>query len=168
MAAKLNSGYWSRGFWPGGYWPQDYWPDLPKKIVQWVADALDGVSDPDGTLTLNVIQPGILDVFESHFANGNVFVIGEDDVMETETAEPGRLVTALIRVYGLIVQATEITDKLLARITETVRRTLFAGNSAGRACDGLALNIDCPDSGFHAGPGCSIARIDVFIKYFFE
>ncbi len=168
MAAKLNSGYWSRGFWPGGYWPQDYWPDLPKKIAQWIAEALDGVTDPDETLTLNVIQPGILDTFESHFADGDVFVIGEDDVLDTESTEPSRLVTALIKVYGVAVRTGETADKLLSRITETIRRTLLAGNSKGRACDGLALNIDCPSYRFGSVPGMAITEVNVFVKYYFE
>jgi len=154
--------------WPAWHWPQDHWPALPKKIAQWIAEQLEGVTDPDGTLTLKVIQPGILDIFESHFENGNIFVIGEDDDMETETTEPSRLITTLIKVYGIAVRTGETADKLLSRITETIRRTLLAGNSKGRACDGLALNIDCPSYRFGSAPGMAITEVNVYVKYYFE
>jgi len=167
MSNGLDS-YLGRGFWPSGYWPQDYWPHQARSIVAWIADAINGARDPDETITLNVIQPTILDAFENHFDNGNVFVIGESDNMEAVTTEPNRIIEALIKVFGIVTKANLPAQTLLNRINETIRRILLAGNEKGRACGGLALNIDCKKSDFHSLPGMAVSELDVRVKYFWD
>lgn len=168
MSGQFDSGFWSRGFWPEGFWPQDFWPDLPMRIAAWVADALEDVQDPDESLTLRVIRPTIVDWEESHYANGDVILVGIDENIDTETTTPTRLSTALLKLYGIIrvVPDRMSADTMLSRMAETIRRTLLAGNSRSRACDGIALNIDCPRTAFANSEGLIASIVDVEVKYF--
>jgi hypothetical protein len=163
-------GFFPRDFFPGTFWPQDFWPDVPGYVADWLARNLDRVADPAASLTLNVVRPGIIDVGGSHFAHGDVFIIGIEEKMKTETTVPSRLATALLKLYGVVRELPVDTaaDTVLSRMAETIRRTVLAGNVAGKACDDKALNIDCPAVRYAPGPGCQITVVDVMVRYFLE
>jgi hypothetical protein len=145
-----------------------FWYGIAARIADWIAEAVDGSSDPDGTLTLNIVEPEIIDFAENHFDNYNVFLIAVDEDVKTETIRPSRLATALIRLSAVMTSlpAGAAAGTVLARVAETIRRAVLAGNSRGRACNGLALNLDCPMTKFAPGPGCEFAVVDCFVKYF--
>jgi hypothetical protein len=117
-----------------------------EQIAQWINDALDGVQDPDATLTLRSVRPKILDWEESQFAHGDVIIeLGPYDTQSTTTTS-SRTELAVFMLYAIIrdLPVDTAADTVLARFAETIRRTILAGNALGRACGGLALNIDCP------------------------
>lgn len=167
---QFDTGYFSQGFFPQGFWPQRFWPAPLGDIADWIARELDGLPDPGGSLTLRVVRPGILDAGESHFADSDVFLCGIDEDVKTRTVTPGRLSTALLRLYGIVreLPAATAAGTVLSRVAETIRAPILAGNVAGRACGGLALNIDCPNTGFAPAPGCEMAIVDVAVKYYLE
>lgn len=152
------------GVYPG------FWYGVSGRIIDWLGNLLDGVADPGATLMLNVVRPGIIDPDESRIADSDVFIVGIDQQIKTESTRPSRLATALLRLYGIVreLPADTAADTVLSRLTETIRRTILAGNVRGKACDGLALNLDCPVVGIAPAPGCSMTIVDVMVKYFLE
>ena len=118
-----------------------------EQIAQWINDALDGVSDDDGTLTLRSIRPKILDWEPSHFAHGDVIIELGPINTESRTTTSSRTELAVFMLFGIIreLPADTMADTVLARFAETIRRTMLAGNALGQAAEGLALNIDCPE-----------------------
>jgi hypothetical protein len=118
-------------------------------------------------LTLRIIRPCINDYSESHFHNADVFLCGVDDRGESQTTDRGRFATAIFKLYGIVRELPEgiAADTVLSRMAETIRRLILAGNSGGLACDGLALNIDCPLVDFLPGPGFEAAEVTVKALY---
>jgi hypothetical protein len=168
MANEFDNIAFPQGFWPEGFWPQQFWPAPLGRIADWIAAALDGQEDPDETLTLRIVRPGINDHGDSHFLHADVFLCGIEERVKTETTGPYRFATAIFKLYGVIRSLPELTavDTMLSRIAETIRRLILAGNSGGRACDGLALNIDCPTVDFLPGKGFEAAEVIVKVKYY--
>jgi len=117
-----------------------------EQIADWINDALDGQADPDGTLTLKSIRPKILDWQESDCAHGDVIIQLISIKTESSTMVGSRTESAIFNLYGIVrtLPADTKADTVLARLIETIRRSLFAGNTLGKACNSLALSIDCP------------------------
>lgn len=117
-----------------------------EQIAEWIKDALNGQADPGGTLTLKSIRPKILDWRESDFAHGDVIIELVAVNTISKTTVESRTEKGIFKCYGIVrnLPADTKADTVLARMTETIRRLLLAGNTGGKACGTLALNIDCP------------------------
>jgi len=167
MSNEFDNIAFPQGFWPEGFWPQRFWPAPLGRIADWIATALDGQKDPDELLTLRIVRPGINDQADSRVLHADVFLCGIEEKVRTETTEPNRFVTAIFKLHGVIRSLPDLTavDTMLSRIAETIRRLILAGNVGGRACEGLALTIDCPTVRFMPGAGFETAEVTVVTKY---
>jgi hypothetical protein len=138
-----------------------------EQIAQWIESALDGMQDPDATLTLRAVRPKILDWTMQDFKHGDVIIEANSIATQSRTLCESRTELAMFKCYGIIrtLPADTAADTVLTRMTETIRRLLMDGNIGGKACGGLAMNIDCPSSSFDVMDGGAIADIDVQIMY---
>ena len=162
----LRTAQFPIGHFSDGAFPTYHWPGLPGGILNWIAGKLHNVDIAGQSYSLNIIQPEIIDPYDSIFSNGDCILLGiKENINEVTTSS--RFRTLLARVYGIISSTLEPADKALSRIIETVRKTLLGSNIAGGACNGLAISIDCPDSRFYAWPGMVIAEIDILVEYDF-
>lgn len=139
---------------------------IVEKIAEWIEGELDGVQDPDKTLTLRAVRPKILDWEASDFKHGDVIIELIDGGTESKTTS-SRTELAEWRLYGIIRTLSPDTaaDTVLSRMAETIRRTLLSGNKRGQACGGLALNIDCPGVTYSIMSGGVVAEVTCQIKY---
>jgi hypothetical protein len=138
-----------------------------EQIAQWINDTLDGVSDPDATLTLRSVRPKVLDWSEDDFRHGDLIIEIISIKTLARTTVDSRTELALFHLSGIIrdLPANTATDTVLARLIETIRRTLLAGNTLGRACDGLALNVECPETIFWLIKGGLVGEVSCEVKY---
>lgn len=135
-----------------------------EQIAEWIRVTLDGVSDPDGTITLRAIRPNILDWEESQMSHNDI-VIEMVGLNTQEYTTESRTEEAVFRLEGIIRQLPTDTkaDTVLARMTETVRKVIMAGNDGVQTLNGLALSIDCPEIvwGIIDGGVCTIVSCKV-------
>ncbi len=138
-----------------------------EQIAQWIEDALDGAQDPDATLTLRAVRPKVLDWTVQDFKHGDVIIEADTIATQGKTTSESRGELAPFKCYGIIrtLPADTAADTVVSRMIETIRRTLLAGNSAGRACGGVAIVIDCPNASFGLMDGGLIAEVDVQVTY---
>lgn len=138
-----------------------------EQIADWIKDAIDGTQDPGATLTMRAVRPAILDWDVSRYAHGDVIIELVSIDTEGKSTTSSRYESAQFSIYGIIttLPADTAVDTVLTRLSETIRRTLLAGNSGGQACGGLALNIDCPGVDYAAGPGCAVADVTAVVRY---
>jgi len=138
-----------------------------EQIAEWIADALDGEQDPDTTLTLNSVRPTILDWDVSQFAHGDVIIELDTSDTQSQRTTTSRTEKGKWLLYGIIrtLPADTAADTVLARIAETIRRLLLAGNASGQACGGLALNINCPNITYVSFDGGVTAIVSVEVVY---
>lgn len=137
-----------------------------EKIAVWIEDTIDGVHDPDATLTLRAVRPKILDWQAEIFKHGDVIM----EIVDTGTLNKttsSRTELAEWKLYGIIrtLPANTAADTVLSRMAETIRRTLLAGNKRGQACGGLALNLDCPEVNYSIMSGGIVAEVSVQVTY---
>jgi len=139
---------------------------IVEKIAEWIEGEIDGVQDPDATLTLKAVRPKILDWQASDFKHGDVIMELVDEGTLSKTTS-SRKEQAEWRLYGIIkkLPANTSADTVLSRMAETIRRTLLSGNKRGRACGGLALNIDCPEVNYSIMIGGLVAEVTVQITF---
>jgi len=139
---------------------------IVERIAVWIEEAIDGVQDPDATLTLRAVRPKILDWQASDFKHGDVIMELVDGGTLSKTTS-SRKETAEWRLYGIITKlpADTAADTVLSRMAETIRRTLLSGNKRGQACGGLALNIDCPEVNYSIMSGGVVAEVTVQVTY---
>jgi len=139
---------------------------IVEKIAEWIESEIDGVQDPDATLTLRAVRPKILDWEASNFKHGDVIIeIVEGATLSKTTSS--RTEVGEWRLYGIIRTLPENTaaDTVLSRMAETIRRTLLGGNKRGQACGGLALNLDCPEVTYSIMSGGVVAEVTAHIRY---
>lgn len=139
---------------------------IVERIAEWIEEEIDGVQDPDATLTLRAVRPKILDWEASNFKHGDVIIEALEGATLSKTTS-SRTEVAEWRLYGIIktLPANTAADTVLSRMAETIRRILLGGNQKGRACGGLALNIDCPDVTYSIMSGGVVAEVTAHIKY---
>ncbi len=132
-----------------------------EQIADWINDAIDGKQDPDLTLTLASVRPGMEQWDDTSFAHGDC-VIENDSLATVGFTSETREERATFKVYGFIVTLPSAVglDTVMSRMSETIRRNLLAGNSAGRACGGIATHINCPSVVYAPGP-MVIVTVDV-------
>ena len=138
-----------------------------EQIAQWINDALDGVSDDDSTLTLRSIRPKILDWADLHFVHGDVIIEMVDIETQSTDLSSYRYEKATLRLNGIITQLPEgvKADTVLARLVETIRRTILAGNILEPPLGGLAKNIDCPAVNYEPIEGGVCAIVTCVVEY---
>ena len=139
---------------------------IVERISVWIEGALDGVQDPDKTLTLNPVRPKILDWQADDFKHGDVILeLVDGGTLEKTTSSRKEL--AEWKLYGIIttLPANTAADTVLSRMAETIRREVLSGNKRGQACGGLALNIDCPETIYSIMNGGIVAEVTVQITY---
>ncbi len=138
-----------------------------EQISDWINDALDGKADPDTTFTLRSVRPTVLDWEASDFAHGDVIIELGPIVTQSQTTVESRTEQATFKLYGIVrtLPANTKADTVLARMAETIRRLMFAGNADGQACGGLALNIDCPNVDPGIFNGGILAEVTAEVKY---
>lgn len=137
-----------------------------EQIAAWISNALNGVSDPDGTLTLKAVRPTILDWSELQLNHGDVIIeIGSIETVSRTASS--RMEEAVFRLNGIIrsLPASTRADTVLLRMSETIRRTILAGNTLGTACGGIANNIDCPSIDYEPIEGGVAAIVICRVKY---
>jgi len=137
-----------------------------EQIAAWITAAIDGEADPGATLTMNAVRPTNSDWDVSHFKHGDVIIelAGPETNSKTTTS---RTEIADWKLYGIVttLPANTALDTVMSRLSETIRRTLLAGNSGGLACGGLALLIDCPSAVYSVGDGCDVVEVACRVKY---
>lgn len=140
---------------------------IVEQIAQWINDAIDAQADPDATLTLRAVRPKVLDWDVSNFKHGDVIIESIDGKTVQKTATVSRTELASWALHGLIrsLPADTAADTMLARMAETIRRLLLAGNVSGQACGGLALHIDCPAAAYGIIEGGVVAEVTVTVLY---
>jgi len=139
---------------------------IVEKIAEWIEGEIDGMQDPDATLTLRAIRPKILDWQASDFKHGDVVIEFVDGGTISKTTS-SRDELAEWKLYGIIttLPANTSADTVLSRMAETIRRTLLSGNKRGQACGGLALNIDCPEVNYSIMSGGVVAEVTCQVTY---
>lgn len=139
---------------------------IVEKIAVWIEEAIDGIQDPDKTLTLRAVRPKILDWQASDFKHGDVVMEIVDGATLSKTTS-SRTEVAEWRLYGIIttLPADTAADTVLSRMAETIRRTLLEGNKRGQACGGLAQNIDCPEGTYSIMAGGVVAEVTAQVRY---
>ena len=154
---------------------------IVEQIAQWIETAIDGLQDPDGTLTLRAVRPKLLEWEVSNYLHGDVIIEASGSVDPQETGEgakraktnESRTEVSWWLLHGVIKKLPDNTaaDTMLARMSETVRRLMLAGNvatagnSGGHACDNLAMHIDCPDWAYGIIDGAVVAEVRVEVRY---
>jgi hypothetical protein len=142
---------------------------IHEQIAQWIAAALDGKQDADATLTLRAVRPKILDWTVEDFQHGDVVIEAEGLATESRTTVSSRTEKAALTCYGIIRELPADTvadaDTVVSRMIKTIRSLLLAGNSAGTACGGLAVSIDCPKVDFEIMAGGLVADVTVSVTY---
>ena len=139
---------------------------IHEQIAQWITAAIDGQADPGGTITLRAVRPKILDWSVEDFVHGDVIIEAADIKTQSKTSRT-RTELGTWGLYGVIrrLPADTAADTVMSRMIETIRRLLMAGNSAGRACGGLAYNIDCSEGTFDVMTGGVIAFVTAAVLY---
>lgn len=137
-----------------------------EQIGQWIESAVDGAQDPEQTMTLRAVRPGVLDWNVTDYRHGDVII--EAQSLETQSkTNQSRLELGVWKLYGIIreLPAASAADAVIARMIETIRRTLMAGNSQAVACGGLAAWIDCAQAAFGIFEGGLIAEVTASVMY---
>lgn len=140
-----------------------------EQIAQWIESAVDGVTDDTATVSLNVVRSTMIDWELPQFKHGDVLLELESvDPDEEDSSLDARVEIATWALYGIVVTLPTGTaaDTILTRTSETIRKTLLAGNVAGqRACNNLAVQIDCPSTQYARAPGMALAVVTCQVKY---
>ena len=138
-----------------------------EQIADWINDALDGVTDTDGTFTLRSIRPTILDWSQLQLIHGDV-IIELGSIETVSRTASSRTEEAMFKLNGIITElaAGVKADTVLARFAETIRKTILAGNTSGTACGGLAVNIDCPAVDYEPIEGGVCTIVTCRVRYF--
>lgn len=127
-----------------------------EQLTAWIATALDGKQDPDLTLTLKSVRPGMEEWDLTSFSHGDCII--EVDTVETaDRTSTTRQEKGTWKIYGIVTTLPSSTglDTVMSRMAETIRRSLLAGNNdttPGKACGGLAQTINCPHVIYSPGP----------------
>lgn len=140
--------------------------EIIKQISEWIEGELNGLQDPDATLTLRAVRPKVVDWQVTDFKHGDV-------IMELGNVEPydittsSRLWLGEWKLYGIITTLPDDTDAddMLDLMSEMIRGKLLSGNKRGRACGGLALNISCPDTSYGIMAGGVVTEMTVNIRF---
>lgn len=135
---------------------------IVEKIAEWIEGAIDGVQDPDATLTLRAVRPKILDWQAQDFKHSDVIMELVSSVTQGMTTVESREELGTWKLYGIIktLPADTAADTVLSRMAETIRRTLL-----GQTCGGLALNIDCIEVNYSIMSGGVVAEVTVQVTY---
>lgn len=138
-----------------------------EQIAVAIETAIDGVQDPDASLTLRAVRPKILDWEASDFRHGDVIIELVDIGTQSKTTVESREELGTWKLYGIVttLPADTAADTVLARMAETVRRSLLAENDDGQAFSGIALNVDCPDVNYSIMAGGVVAEVTVQVTY---
>ena len=108
--------------------------------------AIDGVSDPDGTITLRALRSKILNVAELELVHGDALIeyAGKETIsmdMSSFRTEKGTF-----NITGFVSSIPDglYADTYLIAVAETICKYLMAANEDDKPLDGLALSVDCP------------------------
>lgn len=139
---------------------------LIETLSAWIKTQLTGAQDPDKTLTLSPGRPTLIDWDVASYSNMDV-VIEEDSTTTTNKSTGFRYETGAWKIYGIIraLPANTALGTVANRMAETIRTTLLAGNSNGKACGGLAIHIDCPKTEHLRAVGCEVVVVTCDIDY---
>lgn len=149
---------------------------ISEQIARWIETAINGKQDPDATLTLKAIRSKkIIEWEDSNYAHGDVLIEASPEHIKTQskTIVKSRTELGEWKLYGIVrdIPADTAADTVLARMTETIRSNLLAGNKSGpnnelgHACNNLALNIDCPLVAYGTIDGGLVVNVTVQILY---
>jgi hypothetical protein len=139
-----------------------------EQIAVWIKDALDGVQDPDGTITLRSIRPKIINWQELQLDHGDCIIEIASIENVAQTTVESKFKTAMFRLNGIITElpADTAADTVLFRMCETIRRTVLAGYSERPKFGGLSvLNISCPSIDFEPIEGGLAVIVNCKVEY---
>jgi hypothetical protein len=139
---------------------------IVQQISDWIEAELNGLQDPDELLTLRVVRPKIVDWQVSDFKDADV-------IMEFVNVEPylvtdsSRLWLGEWKLYGILttLPAGKDADDMLDLMSELIISKLLGGNKYGRACEGLAVNISCPDTSYGSMAGGVVTEMIVNVRF---
>ena len=137
-----------------------------KQISEWIEEEINGLQDPDATLTLRVVRPKIVDWQVTDFKHGDVIMeYGNKEPYDVTTSS--RLWLGEWKLYGIITTLPDNTDAddMLDLMSELIQSKLLSGNKNGRACQGLALNISCPDVNYGSMAGGVVTELTVNVRF---
>lgn len=118
-----------------------------EQILDWINDKLDGVQDPDTTLTLRSVRPVVQDYINPKFKHCDVVIDLDSIENKSQTTVESKLKTATVRLNCIVrtLPADTAADTFIARMFETVRRTILSGYNDDPKFGGLAIiNASCP------------------------
>lgn len=140
---------------------------IHEQIAQWITTALDGKQDPDASMTLRAVRPKVLDWTVEDFKHGDVILEAGPITTQSRTTASSRTELGVWTCYGIIreLPVNTVADTVISRMIETIRKLLLAGNVGGTACNGLAVNIDCPSADFSIMSGGVLAEVTVNVIY---
>lgn len=138
-----------------------------EQIAAAIETAIDGVQDPDATLTMRAVRPTILDWQAEDYKHGDVIIELIELGTQGQTTVESRDEQGTWKLYGIIrtLPANTAADTVLARMAETIRRTLLALNVSGQACGGLAVHIECPEVIYSIMTGGVVAEVSVQVEF---
>ena len=118
-----------------------------EQIAAWIENALEGVQDPDSTITLRSVRPVILNWADLELIHGDVIIEQASGNTESRRTTSSRTEQEIFRLNGIVTDlpADTAADTMLNRVRETIRRTMLAANANGQAMGGLAKNVDCSE-----------------------
>ena len=137
-----------------------------EQISEWIEEEINGLQDPDATLTLRVVRPKIVDWQVTDFKHGDV-IMEFVNVEPYEITSSSRMWLGEWKLYGILttLPAGKDADDILDLMSEMIRSKLLSGNRHGRACGGLALNISCPDTSYGSMAGGVVTEMTVNIRF---
>lgn len=140
-----------------------------EQVGLWIKNAVDGVTDDTGTVSLSVVRSEMVDWELPQFSHGDVLLELESVTGDDENDSMDRRAEiAIWSLYAVVVTLPVSTaaDTILIRTSETIRQALLAGNVPGQqACGGLAMQIDCPSTQYAKGPGMALAVVTCQVQY---
>lgn len=139
---------------------------IVEQISEWIVAELNGLQDPDQLLTLRMVRPKIVDWQVTDFKHGDV-VMELGNIEPYEVTSSSRMWLGEWKLYGIITTLPTGTDAddMLDLMSELIRSKLLSGNKRGRACEGLALNISCPDVNYGSMAGGVVTEMTVNIRF---
>ena len=139
---------------------------IVQDISEWIEVALNGLQDPDKLLTLRVVRPKIVDWQVTDFKHGDV-VMELGNIEPYEITSSSRMWLGEWKLYGILttLPTGKNADDMLDLMSELIRSKLLSGNKRGRACEGLALNISCPDVNYGSMSGGVVTELTVNIRF---
>lgn len=138
-----------------------------EQIAVKIYDALDGVSDPDETITLQSVRSKILNINDLRLVHGDVLIeyVGKETI--SNDLSSFRTENGVFRVTGFVssIPSDSYADTYLIMVAETICKYLLEENDDTSPLGGLALSVDCPKYVLMDSEGGVDVIVDCIVEY---